>query len=376
MLVSEISLFSIAIPLQVEFAHHLFSRRTSDSLIVLSRDTDGHVGYGEGVPRPYVTGETWAQAVSAAKKMALACKGNQFGNWEELSSFLEKMAEHQLAKDAPSAWCAIELSILDLWSKRNKIPLWRLFIDKPQAKEFHYSASIPLFPLKRLEQILKIVKEGLQIDRVKLKVKGINQGREALFLAREILGAKSEIRVDANGAFDLESALRFLELSKDASLTAIEQPVDKYDLTSFKEITERARIITIADESMFATQTPISLLDDGICRGLNIRVSSCGGFMKSLSLAWDVIARGGILQLGGHVGETSVLSAAARHLAAVVGHVRFMEGAASKYLYSFDISRQDISFGKKGYAPLLDGSGLGIEINEELLSQRATAINY
>ncbi len=356
----------------MKFSHSLFTRNKSETLLAVSFDS-GAKGYGEGTPRPYVTGETWAQTVSAAKKLALACKGKKFHKWNDLRSFLLQMARSKVAREAPSAWCAVELSILDLWAKQNQVPLWRLFVSSPASTCFYYSASLPILSPDKLKHILAMIK-GLGIYRVKLKAKNIEQGIQALSLARKFLGPHAEIRVDANGAFDLEVALEFLEGAKDFSITAIEQPVDKYDLSSFKIITESGGTTTIADESMFATEEPVSLLDDGVCHGLNIRLSSSGGFLKSLSLARKVIDRDGILQLGGHVGETSILSAAARHLAAVVGHVKFLEGSASKYLLSFDISKQDISFGDKGYAPLLNSPGLGIEIVEQRLSQIARPI--
>ena len=73
------------------------------------------------------------------------------------------------------------------------------------------------------------------------------------------------------------------------------------------------------------------------------------------------------MQLGCHVGETAVLSAAGRHLAAYWPEVTFVEGSYSTLLLAEDIAQETIVFGRGGEAPVFTGYGLGITIQEELL---------
>ena len=48
----------VELPFRFRFGHALASRASSVNLIVVVQLADGSVGYGEGVPREYVTGET------------------------------------------------------------------------------------------------------------------------------------------------------------------------------------------------------------------------------------------------------------------------------------------------------------------------------
>ena len=82
----------------------------------------------------------------------------------------------------------------------------------------------------------------------------------------------------------------------------------------------------------------------------------------------------GILcQLGCHVGETSILSAAGRHFALTVPHLSYVEGSFSNYLLVKDVVAQPVVFQGGGLAYELPGFGLGIEVLEEVLSDLAVS---
>jgi muconate cycloisomerase len=57
MRVRELRLFRLQVPLRTKFEHSGSARRTTDNLVVRAELEDGTSGYGEGVPRPDVTGE-------------------------------------------------------------------------------------------------------------------------------------------------------------------------------------------------------------------------------------------------------------------------------------------------------------------------------
>ena len=52
------TIYALRIPFVEAFSHSATERRWSDSVVVRVRDDAGTEGFGEGVPRPYVTGET------------------------------------------------------------------------------------------------------------------------------------------------------------------------------------------------------------------------------------------------------------------------------------------------------------------------------
>ena len=68
MTLRSLELFHVAVPLRKAIKHASHERTTSDNLIVRAELHDGSVGFGEGVPRDYVTGETIATAFAMLKK--------------------------------------------------------------------------------------------------------------------------------------------------------------------------------------------------------------------------------------------------------------------------------------------------------------------
>ena len=65
MSISSLKLFKVAVPLKKVVRHASFERSVSENLVVRVTLSDGIAGYGEGVPRSYVTGETLESAFAA-----------------------------------------------------------------------------------------------------------------------------------------------------------------------------------------------------------------------------------------------------------------------------------------------------------------------
>ena len=59
------TIFCLRIPFVEAFRHSASARACSDSIVMRVTAEDGTVGYGEGVTRPYVTGETVESSVSS-----------------------------------------------------------------------------------------------------------------------------------------------------------------------------------------------------------------------------------------------------------------------------------------------------------------------
>src|SRR6476661_11298343 len=68
MKVAELSAHVVRIPLRKRIKHASHTRTETDNVLVRARLNDGSVGWGEGVPREYVTGESADSALDLLKK--------------------------------------------------------------------------------------------------------------------------------------------------------------------------------------------------------------------------------------------------------------------------------------------------------------------
>ncbi len=100
----------LKIPFHVSFKHASAERNMSDSVLVVAEFNDIR-GYGEGCPRPYVTGESYQSAEDFFKTYSQSI----IENIDDLKSLHGWIKKQQASIDKnPAAWCAIELALLDL----------------------------------------------------------------------------------------------------------------------------------------------------------------------------------------------------------------------------------------------------------------------
>jgi muconate cycloisomerase len=100
---------------------------------------------------------------------------------------------------------------------------------------------------------------------------------------------------------------------------------------------------------------------------LNVRLSKCGGIIPSLRII-ALAQRSGLgVQLGCHPGETSLLSAAGRHVASRVAGLRYVEGSYDRHILAANLTRQDLTFGYGGRARPVNGPGLGVNVDPAAL---------
>jgi muconate cycloisomerase len=127
------------------------------------------------------------------------------------------------------------------------------------------------------------------------------------------------------------------------------------------------QVPVMLDESLTSLPDARRAIELAACDLFNIRLSKCGGFLRSLTLA-AVAHRAGLgYQLGCHPGESGILSAAGRHWATSVRGIRYWEGSYDRHLFRQLITREDMTFGYGGRAGALAGPGLGTTIDQHVL---------
>ena len=86
MRVVELTAWQVRIPLRKPIRHASFTRTETDNVVIRARLADGTTGFGEGVPREYVTGETIDSALQLLLSSDLA------GQLDDVSSFTDSVA--------------------------------------------------------------------------------------------------------------------------------------------------------------------------------------------------------------------------------------------------------------------------------------------
>jgi L-Ala-D/L-Glu epimerase len=370
------TLYGLEIPFVEAFRHSARERSACDSVVVHVRDEIGTEGFGEGCPRPYVTGETvdtvlrhlaedlWPGVME--RELPALVDGASLSRVDELIP--QRGIAGALADNASRA--ALELAMVDCILRRQGISLGRLL--PPRRRKLVYSGVITAGSLEKAAQHARQMKL-IGLTQVKVKV-GMDEDLARVRAVRGALGRAASIRVDANGAWTSEQAVAALTAMAPLDIAAVEQPLPRGPAHELRALREASPIPLMADESLVTLEDAEALIASKAVDFFNIRVSKCGGLHRSLQIAARASAAGVRVQVGSQVGETAILSAAGRHLAASLPEVAFVEGSYGTLLLAEDVSTDAIRFGHRGEAALLTGPGLGVRVLPERLRKYARRV--
>ena len=380
-----LEVWTYEIPMRIRFEHARAGRAASTGVLVRLVLDDGSVGWGEGIPRDYVTGETVETAVDVIRTHYAAALAQD-----------APLATVPLESDGVvhnAAWCACELAYLDALgrSRRARVAdmLAPQFGLKPGRLLRRVSAVLSAGSVAKVRRNVRLMrllsfrdyklKVGADADHDEANLAEVNRqlGRG---LRRRRGPTRRTLRVDANGAWDLEEAVRRAPAMARWHVISVEQPLAKGDEDALADLRRRTSIPIMLDESLLTPAGAERLVRGGQVDLFNIRVSKNGGLVQSLRLAQLAHRSGLDFQLGCMVGETGVLSAAGRVFLELVGRrARFSEGSYGRFLLRSDVTRQRLSFGYGGFVRAMTGPGLGVHVQMRKVRQvarRALRLEY
>jgi len=210
--IKKFEIFAVDLPFRKAFKHAAAERASSYSLFVkCATDDEGHLGYGECLPREYVTGESRDSAFKLLRyKLLPNLLGMQFNSLQQVKSFLVecdgKAPKNWVNANEPqtAAWCAVDLALLDCFGRAFQEPVHLGALSSfPESVKYSPVVSAES-GFDFLKTLVKIRLYGFR--QVKLKLGGGNDLRLGR-LARRVLGRHTQIRADANMAWSVEEAL-------------------------------------------------------------------------------------------------------------------------------------------------------------------------
>jgi L-Ala-D/L-Glu epimerase len=358
MKLKNIELTKLEVPFRVSFKHASAERTTTETVIAIAHSENGTMGYGEGCPRRYVTGESIDSCMEF-----IAAHHNSIMMLDGIRSLKNFVTEHQLVIDKnPAVWCAIETAILDLLGKLEEQSLESV-IGIPEIQgSFHYTAvlgvSNPKIFAAQLAQYLHI-----GFNNFKIKISG--NVRVDLANIKSIRAAcpGATIRLDANNLWQgTKEATSYLNTLV-PNFWAAEEPIKVRSYSSLESLANDLSCKIILDESFLHIADLDLFLGDGNIWIPNIRISKMGGLLRSLAIAEECHKRNIKFIIGAQVGETSILTRVAISLAnAYRSDLIAQEGAYGTHLLEHDITDVSIMFGKNGEVKLESKSrGLGFD---------------
>ncbi len=365
MMLQSIEASELAIPFKGAFKHASAERHAMQSLWVTVTGANGERGYGEGCPREYVTGESVSSALAFVERH----RADWMANIQDVRALRHWVKKHAIEIDAhPAAWAAVELALLDLYGKLQRVPVERI-LEVPELRgRFQYTAVIGDGPLPLFAaQLRQFLEAGFKTFKIKL-APDMQANREKVKALSDAGVAAGAVRADANNLWrDPKTCVADLQ-SLQFQFVALEEPLQPREFNRMAQIANALRTSIILDESISQLDHLVQIPSPPRQWIINCRVSKMGGLLRSLELLQALQKREFGIIVGAQVGETSVLTRAGLTLAQVAGErLIAQEGAFGTHLIVRDVVEPPLMFGTGGVIDLTQSDlasrpGLGLNV--------------
>jgi o-succinylbenzoate synthase len=343
---ASVEVIPYALPFREPYVTARGSLDRREMVLLRLRTDEGLVGLGEAVPLALRGGTALADVVGELEGL------------RELTALDETTVGGTLAGLSAPARCAISVALLDLRGRR-------AFAEAQSDDSPPVACNATLVagsPPAVADDAARWAEEGFSTFKLKL---GAGDDVGQVRAVREAVGPSARIRVDANAAWDLETAKRTLAELEPFGIELAEQPVTTVE--ELAALAEATSIPLAADESVTSAAEAEQAAALGACTYTGIKLSKVGGPEPAFEIA-DVLPAYVSSALDGPVGI-----AAAAQVAQTLQDTNRPErldlahGLATQRLFASTVAAVECVL-RDGMLHLPPGPALGIEIDEAALN--------
>lgn len=363
--IESIDVFPVLYPTVMRFK--FFEGPTSSSgrpavLIKITAD-DGTVGWGESVPVPRWSYETLEGAVSTIEKYLkpILIGMNPF-DLPGIHTAMNREIANSFSTGAPITKAGIDIALHDLIGKasgRNIAELWgRTLPDE-------LLLSWTLNP-KTLDEVEPLIQKGREKGFENFNIKVAPDPKFDIELCRMVkqLAPDGFLWGDANGGYDLSTAMDVIPKLADAGMAVLEEPLPANRLTGFRDLKKQGALPIILDEGVISPSDLMEFIKLECCDGVAMKPARCGGLVSAREQI-EIVHNAGLWFLGSGLTDPDVSLAASLIVYGAFGlkHPAALNGP--QFLGTSVITEPFVPVGGKVRIP--KGPGLGIAVDETKL---------
>lgn len=346
--IKKANIYHSELELKKLFKHGSFERTSNSTVFLELIDEFGNKGYGEALPREYVTGEDLKSVMNNVQKYIRNIPRN-LKSIREISDFLNE-CEPADSKNM-AALCCLDLALIDLYSRTNGKS-----VSDAVCAEFGYQLTgVPRITSATLGLDTPVWKKTAYFlagfKDIKLKIDSETRPERINQIGGRLI-TPSSFRLDGNCSLTPKTLEKILE-RVNVPLDCIEQPFAQGVDTKLNGYN------FMADESLVSLEDSRAIDFDLA----NIRIGKNGGILRTLDIIKQWEKRGKKYIIGSLVGETNILSSALLHVARIT-HPWIVEGCYSHILLKREPTDIRINLGYGGKVRFdYSGPGLGVGLN-------------
>jgi len=350
------------IPVSIPYTHREVSSQVRrdgvTDVIVKAVTDDGLVGWGESC-----SGANTESVLEALKGMAPFVTGRNPWESEAIRAELWHRGIWQFRKPTASfAYAGIDMALWDICGKACGQPLYNLFGGKVRdgVNYFYYLAHASREELVR--QCREGMNHGFHVFYLKVGL-DIEAELDMVRYVRETVGDRAKIRLDANGVWKVNEAVRNLAWLDGYRIDFIEQPVAPDPVTNMQEVRARTPVAICANEGMWTAEEAYRQITRRTADVYCFSSYWVGSLSQFQRLGQVAHLEG--LQVVKHThGELGIAAAAAHHLLLTLPNI--VDGnQQTAHMMQDDVLKEPLPIGSAPDWGIPRGVGLCIEVDEE-----------
>lgn len=339
-------------------------RSVRPSVLVKVTTDEGLIGWGETVPLPTWSYETVQSVVTTIEHhIAPSIIGMDAFDIAGIHLVMNRKIAPSFSTGQPIAKAAIDLALHDLIGRAFQMSLPKLWGRTPQRTiELSWTVNVT-----DLEDVERIVAEGMERGYRHFNIKVGNGLKFDVALAkrvRELVHDDCFLWADANGGYDVATALMAAPKLADAGVNVLEQPLPANLLSGYRELKKQGALPIVLDEGIVSVRDLLELWRLGVLDGVAMKISRMGGLWEAKRCV-ELLLDLGLLFLGSGLTDPPLSFAA--HLLLYGAYGLKFPAALNGPQFLEPLPFYSPPKVEKGVAHLPSGWGLGVEINEEQL---------
>ena len=359
MIIDQVTLYHLRMPLQAAFKTS-FGSTLERECILLEAHSEGLVGFGECVADrdPGYSYETAGTAWHVLSDFLIPeILHKEVNSPDELQRSISHIRGHPMAK------AGLEMVLWDLIGKQDGRSLQAMIGGEGKSVKVGVSVGIQEDQSSLIKNVDSYLHKGY--ERVKLKIMPSRDVGDVSAVRSAFPDLK--LQVDANSAYDLESAEALIPLDE-MDLIMIEQPLAEDDLWDHRQLQRKFSTAICLDESIDTVRHARQALEMEACRVINIKPGRVGGLSQGIAIHNLCVQASVPVWCGGML-ETGVGRAANLALASLPGFIFPGDISATDRYYAEDITNEVFVLNPGSSIDVPQEVGLGISINTQALGK-------
>jgi L-alanine-DL-glutamate epimerase-like enolase superfamily enzyme len=331
------------------------------SVIIKITANDGTVGWGESVPIPRWSGETLEGAVIALKNYLIPLLiGKNVFDLEGIHTLMNKEVANDFSTTYPITKAGIDIALHDLQGKvlkKNVAEMWG------RTTPDDLLLSWTLNPVK-LEDTEGLIQKGRERGYENFNIKVAPDKKVDLELCKIVKKAVPDgfLWADANGGYDVDSALEMAPKLADAGAAVLEGPLHPNHLSGWQKLVKQGALPILMDEGCVSPVEVEEFIRLKIFNGIAMKPARCGGLTSAVAQL-KLLEKHKLMFLGSGLTDPDISLAATLALYGAFGLKKPAALNGPQFLGTSVLKEPFKVVG--GRVKIPKGHGLGIEVDEE-----------